>query len=169
MPRQFVSSGVRTGVTKSVSSLGVQAYHRRMDAHAVVMMVVLAGMLAASVAGPQRMARLRRRLVGAVERATDHARAAHPGPPRAAGRPIEEIARDAYRLGHRFRYVPEDASFARFEGRRRAYDQVLTEACAALGIDHLLGVVPPGVELDQERARVEVVLDRAGLRLDDAA
>jgi hypothetical protein len=140
-----------------------------MDGHAFVMMVMLVGMLSASVAGPQRLTRLRRRLVAAVSRASDRAKAAHPGPPRAVGRPIEEIARDAHRLGHRFRYVPEDASFARFEGRRRAYDQVLAEACSALGIDHLLGVVPPGVELDHERARVEIVLDRAGLRLDDAA
>jgi hypothetical protein len=140
-----------------------------MSVDAVEMVVLLVAMVAASVAGPQRLGRLRRRLVGLGSNAVRRARAAHPAPPRAVGRPIEEIARDAHRLGHRFRYVPDDASFARFEGRRQAYDQVLAEACRALGIDHLLGVVRPGVELDHERERVEAVLDRAGLRLDDAA
>jgi hypothetical protein len=59
--------------------------------------------------------------------------------------------------------VPAGLSFARFEGVRLAYDQVLAEACRALGIEHLLGVLGPGVDLDLERERVEAALDRAGL------
>ena len=85
-------------------------------------------------------------------------------------RPIELIARDAQRLGLGFRHVQQGGvSFAQFEGRRRAYDLVLAEACASLSVEHLLAVLPPGVELDAERRRVERVLEQAGLRLDDAA
>ncbi|MEP7090497.1 MAG: hypothetical protein ABI776_10365 [Nocardioidaceae bacterium] len=84
------------------------------------------------------------------------------------GRPIEEIACDVRRLGVRVRYAPAGASFVRVEGGRRAYDRVLGEACASLGVEHLLGVLPPGPELDGERGRVEAALERAGLRLDPA-
>jgi hypothetical protein len=92
-----------------------------------------------------------------------------PAPPPVLGRPIEDITRDVIRLGRSFRYVPPGLSFARFEGCRRAYDLVLGEACQALDIDHLLGVLSPGPELDAERDRVESKLWLAGLRLDDAA
>jgi hypothetical protein len=90
-------------------------------------------------------------------------------PERPLGRPIELIARDAQRLGRRFRSEPPRDSFARSEGARRAYDAVLAEACRTLGVEHLLQVLPPGPDLDIERLRVEAVLDRYGLRLDDAA
>ena len=62
-------------------------------------------------------------------------------------------------------------SFAQLEGNRMAYDRVLVEACTALGVDHLIEVLPPGPELDGERRRVELVLDAwgLGLGLGDAA
>ena len=84
-------------------------------------------------------------------------------------RPIELIAEDARRLGRRFRQPPQGVSFVKFEGTRRAYDKVLSEGCRALGIDHLLDVLPPGDELDAERNRVELRLWSAGMHLDDAA
>jgi hypothetical protein len=115
----------------------------------------------------------RRRLAGVRRQATrvsgDVVSRLRPPAPPVVGRPIQEIARDATRLGHSFRYVPRGLSFARFEGCRRAYDLVLSEACRALEIDHLLGVLPPGPELDSERERVEAKLWLAGLHLDDAA
>jgi len=43
---------------------------------------------------------------------------------------------------------------------------VLGEACSALGYTQLLGVLPPGPELDHERERVEKLLSRAGLVLE---
>jgi len=93
-----------------------------------------------------------------------------PPPPQAPlGRPIELIARDAQRLGRRFHYVPTGVSFIRFEAARRAYDDVLAEACETLQLPHLLRVLAPGPELDVERKRVESALEWAGLRLDDAA
>jgi hypothetical protein len=125
--------------------------------------VVLA--FATLVLGRRGVRRLRRMVVAGAERV----RALRPTPPRPPGRPIEEIARDACRLGHTFRYLPQRISFARFEGCRRAYDVVLAEACRALDVDHLLAVLPPGPELDLERQRVETKLGFAGLSIDDAA
>ena len=43
------------------------------------------------------------------------------------------------------------------------------EACAALDIEHLLAVLPPGEQRDAERTRIETALWLAGLRLEDAA
>jgi hypothetical protein len=85
------------------------------------------------------------------------------------GRPLEDIAEDARRLGVRYHHPQRGSSFVKLEAVRHAYDKVLAEACAALGVDHLLGVLEPGEELDGERARVENVLWLAGLRIDEAA
>lgn len=93
----------------------------------------------------------------------------HRAPLTPAGRPIERIAADARRLGPRFRHPPAGLSFARFEGTRRAYDDVLAEGCLALGLEHLFMVLPPGPERDAERIRVERVLDAYGFQLIDAA
>ncbi|CUR56954.1 conserved hypothetical protein [metagenome] len=92
-------------------------------------------------------------------------------PPLPPGRPIELIALDVRRLSHRFETSEfRRLSFAKYEGIRRAYDDVLGEACDALGIQHLLGVLPAGHECDLERLRVENLLSQRGLRLtDDAA
>jgi hypothetical protein len=89
-----------------------------------------------------------------------------PGPRR---RPLELIASDARRLGARLEHPPPGISFAKLEGARWAYEHVLVEACAALGIDHLLQVLPPGEDLDVERNRVEGLLWLAGLRIDETA
>ena len=93
----------------------------------------------------------------------------HRRPPEPVGRPIERIAADARRLGPRFRHPPPGVSFARFEGTRRAYDDVLAEGCRALGLEHLFTVLPPGSERDAERTRVERVLHAYGFQLIDAA
>ncbi|MGA8209688.1 MAG: hypothetical protein WB441_10780 [Nocardioidaceae bacterium] len=83
--------------------------------------------------------------------------------PQPRGRPIQEIARDAQRLGQHFQDAPPTLSHARYEGLRLAYDRVLVEACDTLQIDHLLGLIPPSPERDVERRRVEAVLQRTGL------
>ena len=80
-------------------------------------------------------------------------------------RPIEDLAVQARRLGRRFHEPPAGQRFAKAEGLRQAYDAVLTEACAALGVTHLLMVLPPGSDLDVERTRVEWALEVAGLEL----
>lgn len=81
-------------------------------------------------------------------------------------RPLEAIAADVRRLAVRYRCPPEGARFAKVEGCRRAYDNVLLEACSALGLTTLVGVLAPGAELDRERVRVEQALDDAGLSVE---
>ena len=85
-------------------------------------------------------------------------RSVEPAPPRRA---LHVIAQDARRISAR--YHQPGLRFAQFEGRRRAFDQVLSEAADTLEIEHLLGVLPPGVELDRERARVESRLVELGV------
>ena len=107
------------------------------------------GVILAAFLGPRRVGRLTRAL-GRVVRYVESLR---PEQPRPVGRPIELIASDARRLSSSFRRVPDDVSFARFEGRRRAYDDVLVEACRAVGVEHRLQVLPPGPDLDRGRCR----------------
>ena len=85
-------------------------------------------------------------------------RPAEPAPPR---RSLHVIAQDVRRISAR--YHQPGLRFAQFEGRRRAFDQVLSEAADTLEIEHLLGVLPPGVELDRERGRVESRLVELGV------
>jgi hypothetical protein len=91
-------------------------------------------------------------------------RSADPVP---VGRPIEAIAHDAHRLGRQLQHADDGRSAARINAIRSAYDDVLAEGCAALGVSHLLGVLTDGAELDHERRRVEVVLAGAGMVLAD--
>ncbi len=83
-----------------------------------------------------------------------------PVPLPAAVRPLPRLARDVDRLAAVFHRG--DLRFAKYEGVRIAYDGVLGETCDVLDLPHLLGVLPPGPELDAERARVEALLRNAG-------
>lgn len=103
--------------------------------------------------------KFRERVVLRLERARAR-RTVAPG-----GRPIESIAADVRRLGSRYHRLDPRTAFAKADGVRRAYDGVLAECCTALGLTHLLAVIPPGPELDVERARVEGVLESSGLSL----
>ena len=91
-------------------------------------------------------------------------------PPRAAfGRPIEVIAREARRLGNRYRSTREGVSYAKADAFRRAYDGVLGEWCDALDVAHLLAVLCRPAKSSTSSARGERTLNGWGLRLDDAA
>ena len=85
------------------------------------------------------------------------------------GRPIQEIASSVRRLGAEFHTSSPGRSWVKSEAVRRAYDQVLTEACRALEIDTDLLAIDPGTERDAERLRVEHLLVSAGLVLRNAA
>jgi hypothetical protein len=82
------------------------------------------------------------------------------------GRPIEDIAYDARRLGGQLSHADDGRSALRIGAIRSAYDGVLAEGCQALGLAHLLAVLPPGAELDAERQRVESTLAAAGMVLE---
>jgi hypothetical protein len=89
----------------------------------------------------------------------DRVRRPPPAPP--THRPLGRIAADARRIAAG--YHQEGMRFAQYEGRRQAFDRILAEAAAVVGVDHLLDVLPPGVELDRERARIETALVEAGV------
>lgn len=84
-------------------------------------------------------------------------------------RPIEAVVADLRRLGSRFHQLHPHASYAKVQAVRGAYDRSLAECCTALGLTHLLGVLPVGPELDAERQRVEGLLDTWGVELPYAA
>jgi hypothetical protein len=87
-----------------------------------------------------------------------------PPPERPAGPPIERIVRDARRL--RAQLVPNAGTpMARRIAVVRAYDELLADACRALGIPDTLTGLPPGADRDAERLHVEHELNAAGLRL----
>ena len=76
-------------------------------------------------------------------------------------RPIERVCADLRRLHDSFHRG--QMPFAKYEGCRRAYEDVLAEAAEMMGVPHLLGVLLPGAERDRERARVEGLLRDHGL------
>jgi len=84
-------------------------------------------------------------------------------PPAPTGRPLEAIAADLRRI-RGLLDGPRAGTFAVRSGTLRAYDQVLAEACQALGVEHRLGV-PGDLDDHVERLRTEAQLERAGLVL----
>jgi hypothetical protein len=108
---------------------------------------------------------IRRRRGGTRGRGTP----APPPVPARPRRPIEDIVSDARRYAALVHEPPRGTSYAKHVAACTVYDRVLGEACAALDIEHLLGVLPPGEERDAERTRIETALWLAGLRLEDAA
>lgn len=116
--------------------------------------IVLGAALGGLPPWERRIWRVLVRLAGRVRRAPD------------AGvvplhRPIERIGADLCRLHGAFHQ--EGMRFAKYEGCRLAYDGVLAEAAETLELDHLMAVLPPGVERDHERERIERLLEEAGL------
>jgi hypothetical protein len=80
-------------------------------------------------------------------------------------RPLEECVAQARRLGQLHHLPVEGRSRAKSEGIRQAYDDALADCCRRLDIVHLLEVVAPGPELDEERLRVERRLAHSGVDL----
>jgi hypothetical protein len=106
---------------------------------------------------------------GELMREQMRARLGYARPPAPDTRSIEAISADLRRLGARFHTLDPHTSFAKVEAVRGAYDRTLAECCNALGITHLLTVLPTGAELDAERTRVEEELAGCGVRLPHAA
>lgn len=122
---------------------------------AVVLVTLLLGVTVGGVLYQHEVARLLRRVV--------HRFRPPPEPP--AGLPIERIARDARRLRAELSATPPGTSMAHRAGVQQAYDEVLAEACWALGVPDTLAGVPAGTEREAERLLVEHRLAEAGLDL----
>lgn len=81
------------------------------------------------------------------------------------GPPIEKLAADLRRV-HRVltNYAPGTPVVRRI-GTLQAYDELLIQACRAVDVDHQIGRLPPGTDLELERLRVEEQLRDAGLAI----
>jgi hypothetical protein len=88
-----------------------------------------------------------------------------PPAPLPDGPAIERIGWDARRLRRELRTAAPDIPMARRIGLQLAYDDVLADACAALGVANTLTALPLGLERDAERLYVENMLGAAGLHL----
>ncbi|MDH2416236.1 hypothetical protein [Nocardioides sp. CER19] len=116
----------------------------------LVVSAVLGGVLHLVEVG-RGLARLGRRLV--------------PRPESPQGLPIERIARNARRVRAELASVSSGTPMARRVALTGAYDDLLIDACRALGVPDTLSGAPGGLERDSERLHVEQELEAAGLRL----
>ena len=83
--------------------------------------------------------------------------------PSPAGPPLETLAADLRRLRPEARSPRPGISAARQRGIVAAYDGVLLQTAAALGVPTHLAELPEGLHHDAERLRLEHALELAGL------
>ena len=88
-----------------------------------------------------------------------------PAPPTPLGMPIERIVTDLRRIRPQAMTPASGMPMARRRGIVAAYDDVLLDACRALGVPTALDQVTDHLERESERLRTEHELERAGLRL----
>ena len=88
-----------------------------------------------------------------------------PAAPVPEHRPIERVAADLRRVRRAMACFEPGASAIKRFGARQAYDELLIQACSALGVDHRLGSMPEGMDRHLERLRVEERLRDLGLSL----
>lgn len=86
-----------------------------------------------------------------------------PDLPPPAGPPLEKLAADLRRLRPEVRSPRPGVAMARQRGIVAAYDGVLVDTAAALGVPTSLAELPAGFEHEAERLRLEIALERAGL------
>ena len=98
-----------------------------------------------------------------VRRGANRLRAVARPPMLPAGPPLEVIAADLRRLSEGMQALPPHASLARRDAALLAYDDALTAACRALGVDERLSAMPLGRARDAERLRIECELNYEGL------
>jgi hypothetical protein len=122
----------------------------------LALVTLLLGVAVGGVLYQREIGALLRRLVRRVS----------PPPELPPGPPIERVARDVRRLRAALLATTPGTPMARRIGVTRAYDDVLADACRALDVPDSLTGLPPGIERDAERLRVEHQLRAAGLHFD---
>jgi len=85
-----------------------------------------------------------------------------PDPP-PIGPPLEKLAADLRRLRPMAHSPRPGMGMARQRGIVAAYDGVLVQAAAALGVPTTLAELPEGLDHEAERLRLEHLLELAGL------
>ncbi|KRF02777.1 hypothetical protein ASG88_05300 [Nocardioides sp. Soil777] len=84
-------------------------------------------------------------------------------PPQPTGRPLERVVADLHRIRAEVLAPVPGASKVRRDATLAAYDDVLADACRALGVPDHLTAVPPGTEREAERLHTEWLLEQAGV------
>jgi hypothetical protein len=79
--------------------------------------------------------------------------------------PIQDLVRNLRRVHRTLAEYEPGTSMVRWSSTRQAYDILLSQACAALEIEHRLGETPEGIDRDIERLRIEESLRSAGLTI----
>lgn len=79
--------------------------------------------------------------------------------------PIERLAADLRRVHRTLADFPPGTPAVRRRAARQAYDALLTQACAAVEIQHRLDALAEGLDREVERLRVEEALREAGVRV----
>jgi hypothetical protein len=132
--------------------------YSRIMGHGLLIIALVTVMLGVTVGGV-----LYQHEVAALLRRLAHRIWPPPEPP--AGPPIERIVRDARRLRAELLIPAAGTPMARRIAVSRAYDELLADACRALGIPDTLTCLPLGTEREAERLHVEHDLEAAGVRL----
>ncbi|HEV2781002.1 MAG TPA: hypothetical protein VGX25_16585 [Actinophytocola sp.] len=83
----------------------------------------------------------------------------------AHGPPIEQLAADLRRVHRVLEHLAPGTTIVRWRATRHAYDSLLTQACAAVEVEHRLDELPEGFERNMERLRIEEALRAAGLAI----
>jgi hypothetical protein len=84
-------------------------------------------------------------------------------PPKPVGRPLERVVADVHRIRAEVLSPAPGASKVRRDATLAAYDDVLAEACRALGLPDHLTCLPRGTDRDAERLHTEWLLEQAGV------
>ncbi len=105
-----------------------------------------------------------RRLLEHGATAGRRARLLPPAVPPPPGPPLEKLAADLRRLRPEVRSHRPGIAMAKQRGVVAAYDGVLVATARTLGVPTTLGELPDGIDHEAERLRLEVALERAGLR-----
>jgi hypothetical protein len=84
------------------------------------------------------------------------------------GRPLERVVADLHRIRAEVVSPVPGASKVRRDATLAAYDDVLADACRALGVPDHLTAVPPGTEREAERLHTEWLLEQAGVPVTSA-
>lgn len=88
-----------------------------------------------------------------------------PPTPQPTGAPLAALAADVRRLHVAYHQHSAGQSMTRRRGLEQAYDDALIDACQALGIPDTLSTLRAGTDRDAERMRVEYLLEKQGLPL----
>ncbi len=88
-----------------------------------------------------------------------------PAPPIAAAMPIERIAADLRRIRPQALRPAIGTPYSRRLAIVAAYDDVLLDACRALGVSTELDRITDSLERESERMRAEHELEKAGVDL----